>query len=157
MRPRRPIWEADRALLHAVLVLSFDPGELENLACSGGREVARRTPWPALDVYLAASDACWDEGDAFGTLIERQLERMHARGVEALEAPGGLVRLRADLQRAGDLTDLADVTARLWALATCTRHGAYELCDQVGSLVSITSLRLLALATDADGRVRQGA
>lgn len=155
---RRPIWEADCALLHATLVLSFEPGELENLARSARREIPRRTAWPALDVYLEAAEACREEADPWARAIARQLDRMHGRAVASLAGPEGLARLRADLERAADLSDVADLASHLWALATSGRAGAEELCDQVGCLVSITALRLVAFASEGQRRpVRQEA
>lgn len=140
---RRPIWEADGALRDAVICLSFDALTLEGIARRAGVTLQRLTPWWAVDVFLAVGGACARDSPLAG-VVARRLDLLHARVVTEVMRPGGLDRLRSDLARARDLRDLPDVAGRLWALATSTDPAAERLCDAVGSLVSVSALRLLA-------------
>jgi len=150
--PRLRIWEAACDLLDAALVLSFDPGELENACRSAGVDPAPCACVPRAQGAVAAVHRASHADDGpLARLVERQLDLVHGAAVADLAARGPDA-WRAEL-RQRDPWAVADLPGRVWAAATSDAPGADLLRLQLRSLLSFGGLRLLgrALGAEAEG------
>lgn len=146
LRPdRRPIWEVDCSLMDAILALSFERRELENVFAAAG--VGLPEPcrcMPASQAVILGAHALCHEDNHVSRVLCRQLDLMHARSIAALEARGLEDFLRPILLQPEDLPDLG---GRLWAIATCREEQAPLAIAQVRSSLAMGGIRLMAERT----------
>jgi len=142
---RRPIWEVDCGLMDAILALSFERRELENVFAAA--EVSLPEPcrcMPASQAVILGAHALCHEDNAVSRVLGRQLDLIHARSVARLEALGLAGFVRPVLLQPEDLSDLG---GRLWAIATSLDEGAQLAIAQVRASLAMGGIRLLAERT----------
>lgn len=138
---RLRIWEVDCGLLDAVLLLSFDPRELANLARAAGVEVPACACPDARSVVRTVHRAC-HEATPVALQLERLLDLVHRRALDAVQAYG-LDAFAAELT-ARDLWTVPHLASRLWAVLTCADPAADRVRAYLRGALAIDALRALA-------------
>ncbi|MCO5170157.1 MAG: hypothetical protein M9894_27805 [Planctomycetes bacterium] len=138
---RLRIWQVDCTLLDAVLLLSFDPRELSNLARAAGLEPAACACPDARALVRAVHRAC-HEATPLALHLERLLDLVHRRALDAL-ATYGLEAFGDDL--AGrDLWQVPHLAGRLWAALTAPGDTAERLRAYLRNALAVDAMRALA-------------
>lgn len=141
---RLGIADVDCGLLDAVLALSFEPRELENLATRAGLETGACLCSRSRELTSTIHRAC-HQGGAFPRHLQRLLDVLHGRELTRLEeagfdaCAGALVR--------GDLWEVPDLAGRLWAVATSGDPQAPLLRRFLGRALQLDALRALRTLT----------
>lgn len=140
------IWQADCALLDAVLLLSFDARELEDLARARGVEVA----CGCLDAraWVQAIHRACHAPTPLAHQLERLLDGVHRRALEARDA-FGIDAFGVDLV-GRDLWQVDHLPGRLWAVATCDDPAAERLRSYLRHALAVDGLRALATRVHGD-------
>lgn len=138
---RLRIWEVDCALLDAVLLLSFDPRELSNLARAAGVDVPACACPDARAVVRGVHRACHD-ATPLALHLERLLDLVHGRAIDALDAYG-LDAFAGELT-GRDLWRVPHLSSRLWAVLTCADPAADRVRGYLRNALAVDALRALA-------------
>lgn len=145
---RTPIERVECGLLDAVLALSFEPRELENLL-SGAGEPAPDCGCPGARGVISLAHRATHQGGALARRLEGLLDLLHARSLARLEELGPTHFAAETVAR--DLWAHPDLAGRVWALARCADPAAADLVRYLGRAVGLDALRALAARRDQGG------
>jgi hypothetical protein len=135
---RLPITDLDCVLLDAVLLLSFDAGELANLSQPEGGEDACTCGRRALDAVHRACHA----GGPLARRIERSLDLVHRRSLERLGTEG--LRAFGGELLGPQLSTVADLGGALWAVLGAPAPEAHALRAHLRRALVIDGLHRIA-------------
>jgi hypothetical protein len=140
------IWQADCGLLDAVLLLTFDARELEDLARARGIEITCGCP-DARGLVQVIHRAC-HAPTPLALQLERLLDVVHRGALEARDA-FGIDAFGAELV-GRDLWQVDHLPGRLWAVVTCDDPAAERLRTYLRHALALDGLRALATRVHGD-------
>lgn len=138
---RLRIWEVECPLLDAVLLLTFDAQELENLSRSAGIELPS-CRCPDERVLVATVHRACHAATPLALQLERLLDLVHAGAREALDTFGLDTFAQELIGR--DLWAVPHLSGRLWAVLTCPDPAATSLRAYLRSALAFDGVRSLA-------------
>lgn len=141
---RLRIWEVECTLLDAVLLLSFDAQELENLSRSAGIQLPS-CRCPDERALVATVHRACHAATPLALQLERLLDLVHAKAHDALDTYG-LETFGQDLI-GHDLWNVPHLAGRLWAVLTCPAPAAVSLRTYLRSALAFDGVRSLARRT----------
>lgn len=138
---RKRIWEVDCALLDAVLLLSFDARELQNIARARGVDVPACACPDARSLVRTVHLSC-HAATPLALHLERLLDLVHGRALDALATYG--IDAFGDELVGRDLWLVSHLPGRLWAALTSDDGGAERLRAYLRRALATDALRALA-------------